>query len=353
LLFVLGPAKSLIESIQRVAESEQRGFEYSSIVFLLLFVVVGSFPAWIGLFLLAGRCRVDWRNNRLSVLEYAGPIRWRRRMPRGPVHKFKVKFGMATNDKPVTSSPLAELGALTAEFEQGKPRVLVLGYPRDWLEALGKDLSARVGSSLSTVGAPAVEVVDETANDPRFADVTEKPVDSSVTVEHSASGLLMIVPPAGLRKGSMGFFSFAIIWCLFMAVFTGLVVLSKSSGKADNFWVFGLFISAFWLIGLSMLAVAINMGRRKATLSIDGDGLALNQVSLLGTKNWQWPRGAIAAVRADASGMEVNERPVTELQIHPVAGKKVGFFAGRDEAELRWMATELRRGLNVPANQHN
>lgn len=49
------------------------------------------------------------------------------------------------------------------------------------------------------------------------------------------------------------------------------------------------------------------------------------------------------------AAMEVNERPVIELQIHPVVGKKAGFLAGRDEAELRWIAAHLRRALKVPA----
>ena len=56
---------------------------------------------------------------------------------------------------------------------------------------------------------------------------------------------------------------------------------------------------------------------------------------------------SIAAIRADASGMAVNNVPVIELQVHPQHGKKAGFFAGRDEQELRWMASELRRTLKV------
>jgi hypothetical protein len=57
----------------------------------------------------------------------------------------------------------------------------------------------------------------------------------------------------------------------------------------------------------------------------------------------------LTAIRADASSMEVNHRPVIQLQIHPRAGKKVGLLSGRNEDELRWMATRLRRALNVPA----
>ena len=47
--------------------------------------------------------------------------------------------------------------------------------------------------------------------------------------------------------------------------------------------------------------------------------------------------------------MEVNDRPVIELQIHPRQGKKAGLLGGRDEAELRWLATRLRQALQVPA----
>ena len=46
--------------------------------------------------------------------------------------------------------------------------------------------------------------------------------------------------------------------------------------------------------------------------------------------------------------MKVNNQPVIELQIHPRGAKKVGILAGRDEAELRWIASTLRRASNLP-----
>ncbi len=49
--------------------------------------------------------------------------------------------------------------------------------------------------------------------------------------------------------------------------------------------------------------------------------------------------------------MEVNNSRVPELQIHPMAGKKIGLFGGRDAGELRWMATELRNALGVAAKK--
>ena len=45
--------------------------------------------------------------------------------------------------------------------------------------------------------------------------------------------------------------------------------------------------------------------------------------------------------------MTVNDRPVPELQVHPRDGKKFGMLAGRDTAELEWLATVLCRSLRL------
>jgi hypothetical protein len=83
----------------------------------------------------------------------------------------------------------------------------------------------------------------------------------------------------------------------------------------------------------------------------EGGRLRVETKGPFGSKQLEWSRGDISAIRADASGMEVNNRRLFELQIHPVTGKKVGLLAGRDENELRWMATRLRRALDVPARK--
>jgi hypothetical protein len=155
-----------------------------------------------------------------------------------------------------------------------------------------------------------------------------------------------------MRKGGKGLFGFGIIWCLFMAVFTGILVFAsgKNSGSSSvGVWAF---IGVFWLIGLGMLIGAINTGRRRAMLLVANGRLSVAQIGIFGGKKWDWNSGDIAAVRADASGMEINGMPVIELQIRPVNGKKTGFFAGRNEQEVRWMAAELRRALKVPATSN-
>src|SRR5262249_18518393 len=70
---------------------------------------------------------------------------------------------------------------------------------------------------------------------------------------------------------------------------------------------------------------------------------------LFGSKRREWARSEIRTVMVGASGMEVNDTPVLELQIQGQSEKLLGFLSGRDERELAWMATVLRHTLNASA----
>ncbi|KPJ79980.1 MAG: hypothetical protein AMJ58_10145 [Gammaproteobacteria bacterium SG8_30] len=84
-----------------------------------------------------------------------------------------------------------------------------------------------------------------------------------------------------------------------------------------------LFIAGFWAVGAGLLLLALNMGLRRAELTDAGDTLQIEVRGLFGIHRMQWHLGELAAVRVDASGMEVNDEPVPELRIEPLAGKKV------------------------------
>jgi len=348
-LFVWMPAQSLFRFLENLAAGKGEAGNWVFVAFLIPFVIVGLFPMLLGLLAIGGRCRIEWRAQRLLVTDYVGPIRWRRRMPQGSIRKFTVKHGgVKVNDKPVTSGPLVNLGALMIEFEHGKPRFLVLGYPHDWLQALAEDLSIRVGATAVFVGNPAVELVDASTNEPQSLDVHEQPAGSRVQVEERGAGVSLQVPPAGLWRGSKGLFFFALLWCGFMVFFTANTASSVfKPGRIQ--WAFAAFIVGFWAIGIGLVTAAVRLGRRSATLEVDASRLRVETRGLFGMRQREWIRGDLTAIRADASGMEVNDHPLIELQIHPRSGKKVGLLAGRNEEELRWIATRLRRALNLPA----
>jgi hypothetical protein len=347
LLFISFPFRMFAQALGRILTGTLPGpGNLIFLLFLVPFVVVGFIPVWIGLLVIVGRCRVDWRNGRLSVLDYVGPIRRRRRMPEAPVRKFTVAVGGAkVNEQPVMTGPLASLGALTAEYEQGKPRMLLLGYPREWLQELARDLSIRVGATAGAVEAPQVELVEKLLSPANTAVLPDapKPDGTRVKINAKFNGVSIDVPPAGLRA-SKGLFTVAFVWCLILSIISaGFVFATKKTYEIMPYVLMGI----FWLVGLSLMTLAINIARKRAVLNVESGGLALMQKSLFGTKHHEWRRGEIGAIRADTSGMEVNDKPIIELQIHPVTGKKVGLLAGRDEQELRWIATELRKVLQV------
>lgn len=347
LLFISVPWSMFGGFVKNLLTGGINGPEIFFTIFLIPFFIAGLVPLSIGLFVICGRCRIDWRNERLSVLDYAGLIRWRRRFPKKTIRKFTVGRGNPqAQGEPITSGPLVNLGALVAEFEEGKPRLMAIGYPQEWLQSIAEDLATHVGASTNVVTAPQVETTEPGCIE--SADV-DKPSNTQIQLENRIGEIRINVPSSGLRKGSKGFFGFAIFWCLFMSVISSVLIFGKTTHGIP--WFVFLMLALFWTIGLGMLAGAINMSRRRFTIVASRSELKVAQTGPFGSREWQWPRSEIVAVRADSSGMKINNVPILELQILAIGRKKVGVMAGRDDQELRWLATELRKALEIPVQR--
>jgi len=348
-LFLWQPAHELWNTFQHSLHETSGGPGKLFSLFGIPFVLAGLVPIAIGLLIMFGRCRVEWKDGRLCATEILGLLRWTRRLPRKPIAKLEVAAATATNQRGTAApQPFNQFSGLAVVFEDGTKILLVLGYPKDWVLDVADELKGYVGGTTTSFIPPAVEVIDSTGQNPNDADVLQPPAGSRVQVTEPMNGLRIFVPSAGLWRGSKGFVFFPLMWCAFMAVFTTLALLSgtKRDGSALAFIPFLLL---FWAIGLGMLVFAVNLGRRTAELVVEGNVLRVETKGLFGIQANRWARDEIAAIRADRSNLEVNHRPVIELQIHPRTGKKLGLLAGRDEAELRWLATRLRQTLEVPA----
>jgi len=335
-------SNTLLPQFRRLANHPQP-HDYFIGIFLLGFVLAGCVPAGLGLIMLFGRCRIRWRDGRLMISERVGPFGWPRRMPGGTIRKFMVVGGgvPGAGDRPLPGA-FGSVAALLASFESGLPRTVATGYPRPWLEAIARDLSARAGIDQSAV-PPPVEVYH--APDAELsAEALEKPAGSPVLMQQGNQGIVLDVPPGGLWKGSQGIFFFAVFWCLIVGMITvGLAREGKFELKSLP--VFGV----FWLVGLGMLAAAINLGRRRFTFTTGPGQLTVVRSGPFGTKQFEFKRGDITEISVGRSNVEQNHRPVLELQVKLVDGKKAGLLAGRDPEELRWIATMLRRSLDLAA----
>jgi hypothetical protein len=106
---------------------------------------------------------------------------------------------------------------------------------------------------------------------------------------------------------------------------------------------------------------ALNQARRWTVLDVSDDRLTVVQTSIFASTRHEWPGADIIDIRTgsctrqDENTDEDSESAMPvwgveiELQVHQKTGKKFGLLLGRDEQELRWLATMLRRALRIPS----
>ena len=94
----------------------------------------------------------------------------------------------------------------------------------------------------------------------------------------------------------------------------------------------------------------LNLCRRRGVVEVTDGVLQVEQTSLFGRRQWQWPCDEIAAVQTGPTGLTIGGGTgdtgvttlggtrVPELHLYVKDGKRIGLFAGRSEAELEWIA---------------
>jgi len=267
----------------------------------LLLLVAGTWMLlmmlWLvvrGLSRLIGHSEIELRGDVLRSFECWGRLRWARRRPLSGLIRFDVRDAMV-EERPGRVYELpraaAEYNVITAVWESGSGPAsmnLARGYPRDWLVPLARDLArrCRIATDGERDSTPTIEVVEEPLpNASGFVDLREKPDDSRIVVETSGAELRLTLPHRAF-------------------------------------------------------------GRRQAVLTILDDRLRVEQGKDLATRQ-EWRRHQLADVRVarivDSEGPDSFE---VHIEPHPGEGKRVRLTL-TGEAEARWLATTLRRVLQM------
>ena len=103
--------------------------------------------------------------------------------------------------------------------------------------------------------------------------------------------------------------------------------------------------------GLPLVIVAIEVGRQRVVLVVAGGMVRIMTTSPFWSRDRRWRREELDDIRTGPSGYEINDCPLTELQIHLRSGAKFGFLVGRGADELAFLATALRWSLHLPAKK--
>ena len=332
---------------------------------LFAFAATGLIPLVFGLgFLGLGfatllnvtHSEVEVTRGRLRAIERFGPLGFSRSRRIDAIERLVIGKALAElRDKRGRSVPIgAQLQVIRAEGDGIKPLKLAPGYARQLLQLLAQSLAEKIDAEapdrLFERDRPSVEVETEQVESEREDVVPDQPGGSDAVLDRRADGITISIPPAGVRKGSKGLFGFSILWNGFMVVFTLILTISSvngQSGDGEAVWLMFAFTAVFWAIGIAMLLAAINMGKRRAILDVVGETLLITRASLFGTKQREFRADSVDRIVAGPSGMEVNDVPVIELQVHPRGGKKVGMLSQRSDDELEWIAAVLRAELRV------
>ena len=101
-------------------------------------------------------------------------------------------------------------------------------------------------------------------------------------------------------------------------------------------------------IVLGQVIKGVRLAWGRGVLEVSADRLLISQVDPFGSQQGQWSRSELADVRVGPPTGNPEERPPWALRIYPKQGQPTGFLAGRDAAELQWLATIVRLRLHLP-----
>jgi hypothetical protein len=268
------------------------------------------------------------------------------------------------------------------------PLWLAPGYPRSWLLAVADDLARRClppAEPATSSGPPPlaqavfaplpdlttapaaiplqplvraqpgpapppvrIAVVEGDPDLGEYEELDEQPTGSRIVVDRSGDRLTFIVPPPGW-EANRGWIVCAILPCLLALALTG--GLFSGGNSWGGLAAMALFALAAWATGIGFFLAAYTRSCRRVVLDVTGEGLVVWQSGLFRTRPRQWSGQQLAdifvaqRVTRDEDGTEY-----WALQIYPQAGegRALHLLAHRDLAELRWLATVLRRTLRCP-----
>jgi hypothetical protein len=319
-----------------------------------------------------------------------GKLRWKTGSGSSPAHELAVE-----DLAQLVVGPFGDLAVLSAETRQGGPHAICTGYPRHWLEALavvlrghcrvptqtGSDLKPspapqamaspaevirQLGKSVRSLAAPAdqraaavhqlgeslrslyEDIQAASARVPEFQENPDQPPNSRVIHQVHDNGVTLIVPPGGPGL----FFLLGCVLCGIAALPT-LGLIAGGFGDADSSYGPYLTVGILWAIALAVFLPVYHHAYAHVALAVVGDELEMIESSKVHTRRRSWNRADLTDVRSGDNGWasggdDSNLTPVAELHILPKGAKKVGLLAGRDAAEVRWIATVLRRALRLP-----
>ncbi len=360
-MVVLGGAASVVWGVRQLLTQAGLSGAIGPLMLGLPVAAIAGFILFFGLLVLRGWSEVEITSGTLRAIERGSWRKWVRSRPVDGLEAFEIvdALNKGLSGEPATNLT-PERSAIIAKFKKAQPLIIAPGYHRDLLTELAAHLARRCDLAtpdrLFDEDEPKIEIRQSsqpvitlhTGAESAQQEVTEKPESSDAALDHTPDGLTITIPPAGLRKGGKGLFGFGVIWSAGTLAVT-IIFLAKNGLSKDLIVL--PFLFTFLSVGAGMILGGLNMGRRRTVIDVVADTLLINRESIFGLSSRQWPAHDVVSIMVGPSGMEVNDRPIMELQVHYRAEKenikKFGLLSERTPDEQAWIASTLRAALGV------
>jgi hypothetical protein len=228
----------------------------------------------------------------------------------------------------------------------------------DLVERTGEARCPFCGADLSDLGLPEPALNEgpgetlDVGGPPPSGESTRAlppvPTGSRIRVVESTADRLVLFIPAG-GKNVIGLGCFALVWNLFMAVFTSLWIFGSVRGGNQNDPKSALVIvpvfSLFWVVGAAMAWFWLRARFERTFLLLDHGRIVIQQI-LLGRKRLKETALGAASRAALVESYQQNDRPVYRIEVTGVSGvAKFGTVLGDDEKD--WLVDRINEFLGV------
>lgn len=357
------------------ASMQSGGFSTLSMVLGVPSMLPGLAALAAGLLHLAfdTHSEIELGSGRLVAIDCIGPIRWRRSRAIEAIRGYSAATG---SDGEIHGRPVRRFQMrshrLVAWCDGVGMLKFAMGYPGHWLAALAHELARRTKLETACLGLSVPDIFVENSIDlddfpdgrivMRFLteDVNDPPPEHEVTCSTHAAGLeLVIAPPKRRPQPCKQMIGVGLCLCVFTAALLGVfaAMLYTAMLPAAQYAILFLAIpvlTALLSAAFAILLAGFLMCRRQVVLTVIGDLLTVQEQGWVRTKRREWSRAQIAVIRVGLSPVKIGNpthftKQDLELQIHLLEGDVIGFLPFRGQTELKWIATMLRRSLQVTA----
>jgi hypothetical protein len=175
--------------------------------------------------------------------------------------------------------------------------------------------------------------------------------NSRLTVQRSAFGVQITVPPLGFAKG-VGLMLFGLVFASAGIGIAIAIAWSKLKHGLQFVEVGQLLFGGFFLLGFGgagscIFWHGIVTWRRHFTLTTDYDELTMIRRGPIGRKTFRWKREELESVEVTDSGTQVNHRTLYQVRIRSRNGQSIGIMTGHARSDLDVVAFAVTESLGL------